>query len=192
MKAVMVRELTEPELAALKEGLRSPDAFTLRRCQILLASRQQKTPQQIGAELQCSDQCVREAIHAFHAQGLASLKAKSHAVHTSRAKLDAASREKLRQLLQQSPRQFGQDCDLWTLPLLAQVSLAQGITTELVSRETIRRALKELGENWRRAKQWITSPDPGYRGKKAEPGSVGAVSPGESRLAAGVGGRVLV
>ena len=188
MKAVMVRDLTESELAALKEGVRSSDAFTLRRCQILLASQQQKTPQQIGAQLQCSDQCVREAIHAFHAQGLACLKAQSHAPKTSRAKLDATAREKLQQLLPQSPRQFGQDSDLWTLPMLAQVSLAQSITTELVSRETIRRALKNLGESWRRAKKWITSPDPGYRGKKAEPGSPGAVGAGAFRLAAGVGG----
>ncbi len=33
-----VRSLTETEEVALKQGLRSKEAFTLRRCQILLAS----------------------------------------------------------------------------------------------------------------------------------------------------------
>jgi hypothetical protein len=77
----MVRDLTQEELVALKQGLRSSDAFTLRRSQILLASNQGQTPQQVVAQLHCSDQCVREAIHAFQAEGLAFLKGKSHATH---------------------------------------------------------------------------------------------------------------
>ena len=32
--------------------------------------------------------------------------------------------------------------------------------------ETIRRAVKKLGENWKRAKKWITSPDPQYEQKR--------------------------
>jgi hypothetical protein len=41
----MVRELNQAELVTLKQGLRSSDAFTLRRCQLLLAS---ANPQVIG------------------------------------------------------------------------------------------------------------------------------------------------
>jgi hypothetical protein len=77
---LIVRELSQEEVATLKQGLRSSDAFTLRRSQILLASNQGQTPQQVAAQLHCSDQCVREAVHAFHAEGLACLKAKSHAL----------------------------------------------------------------------------------------------------------------
>lgn len=76
MRTVMVRELNPEELVTLKQGLRSSDAFTLRRCQILLASNQGHAPQQISAQLHCSDQCVREAIHGFHQAGLSCLKAK--------------------------------------------------------------------------------------------------------------------
>jgi DNA-binding NarL/FixJ family response regulator len=47
----MVRDLTQEELVALKQGLRSSDAFTLRRSQILLASNQGQTPQQVAAQL---------------------------------------------------------------------------------------------------------------------------------------------
>lgn len=162
----MVRELNPEELVTLKQGLRSSDAFTLRRCQILLASNQGHAPQQISAQLHCSDQCVREAIHAFPQAGLSCLKAKSHATHTNRSAIDAAGLERLRGLLHQSPRQFGPNTRLWTLSGLAQVSLAQGITSRAVSDETIRRALKKLGENWKRAKQWITSPDPKYEQKR--------------------------
>jgi transposase len=162
----MVRELNPEELVTLKQGLRSSDAFTLRRCQILLASNQGQTSQQISAQLHCSDQCVREAIHAFHREGRACLKAKSHATYTNQSAIDAAGLARLRGLLHQSPRQFGQNTSLWTLKGLAQASLAQGITSREVSDETIRRALKRLGENWKRAKKWITSPDPRYEQKR--------------------------
>jgi hypothetical protein len=54
----MVRELNPEELVTLKQGLRSSDAFTLRRCQILLASNHGHNPQQISAQLSCSDQCA--------------------------------------------------------------------------------------------------------------------------------------
>jgi hypothetical protein len=46
------------------------------------------------------------------------------------------------------------------------VSFAQGITATRVSGETIRATLKRLGIGWRRAKRWITSPDPEYVAKK--------------------------
>jgi hypothetical protein len=36
-----------------------------------------------------------------------------------------------------------------------------------MSDETMRRSIKRLGANWKRAKHWITSPDPQYaQGKK--------------------------
>ena len=50
--------------------------------------------------------------------------------------------------------------------LAAEVSFAQGLTPRLVSDETIRLALRRLGVAWKRAKHWITSPDPAYAPKK--------------------------
>jgi len=52
------------------------------------------------------------------------------------------------------------------LELAAEIRFAQGITPEQVSDETIRLALKQIGISWRRAKHWITSPDPDYVRKK--------------------------
>ena len=79
---IFIRPLTDDERAALHAGLRSPDAFTLRRCQILLASAQGKLARDIAADLHCDDQTVRTAIHAFNATGLAALTPGSHVAHT--------------------------------------------------------------------------------------------------------------
>ena len=80
---------------------------------------------------------------------------------------DEERSERLKNLLHQSPRDFGKDTSVWTLQLAADVSFEQGLTQSRVSDETIRQAMKRLGVGWRRAKRWITSPDPEYARKKA-------------------------
>ena len=82
---LFVRPLAESERAALRRALRSPDAFTLRRCQILLHSDQGQRPSQIAAVLGCSAQTVRDALHAFAAEGLGCLDPKSKAPKTIHA-----------------------------------------------------------------------------------------------------------
>jgi hypothetical protein len=79
---------------------------------------------------------------------------------------DASKRERLRALLHQSPRTFGKPSSVWTLDLAAEVSFAEGLSPHQVSGETIRQALHQLGTRWKRAKHWITSPDPAYVRKK--------------------------
>ena len=69
-------------------------------------------------------------------------------------------------MLHQSPRTFGKPTSVWTLPLVAEVAAAEGITPRAGSGEAIRRALARLGVRWKRAKYWITSPDPAYIRKK--------------------------
>ena len=163
---LFVRPLTDPERAALRAGLRSPDAFTLRRCQILLASADGLRPAQIAERFGCASQSVRNAIRAFTAEGLDCLREKSHRPKTVRPELDDTCCERLRALLHRSPRDFGKPTSLWTLDLAAEVAFAEGITARPVSDETIRQAIKRLGVGWKRAKTWITSPDPAYLRKK--------------------------
>ena len=74
---LFVRTLTDQERAALKAGLRSPDAFTLRRCQILLQSADGHRPKTIAQALGCCVQSVRNTLRAFAAQGLPCLREKS-------------------------------------------------------------------------------------------------------------------
>jgi transposase len=163
---LFVRPLTETERAALRAGLRSHDAFTLRRCQVLLASADGLRPAPIAARFGCASQSVRNAVRAFHAEGLDCLTEKSHRPKSVRPELDDAACERLRALLHRSPRDFGKPTSLWTLDLAAEVARAEGITARLVTGETIRQALKRLGVGWKRAKTWITSPDPAYLRKK--------------------------
>ena len=161
-----VRLLTSEERQQLEAGLRSSDAFTLRRGQILLASARGQRPAQIAQQLSCATQSVRNAIQVFHTRGLASLRAQSRRPKRTRRVLDAAKREQLRALLQQRPRTFGKPRTTWTLRLAAEVCWERGLTPYQVSIENIRQALKRLGVSWRRAKSWITRPDPAYARKK--------------------------
>ena len=162
-----VRSLTDEERLALKAGLRSPDAFTLRRCQVLLQSADGRRPKAIAEAVGCCVQSVRNAIRAFGAEGLACLHEKSSPTGGGpRGTLDDDGLRRLRDLLHRSPRDFGKPTSLWTLDLAAEVAHAEGLVTRPVSGETIRQALMRLGVGWKRAKTWITSPDPAYARKK--------------------------
>ena len=164
---IFVRSLTEAERDRLEAGLRSTDVYELRRCQILLASDRGEWAPRIATTLGCDDQTVRNVIREFERDGLdACLRRGSNRPHTIHAKVDGVATEQLRALLHQSPRTFGQPTSVWTLALASEVACAEGITPEQVSDETIRQALLRLGVRWRRAKQWITSPDPEYAQRK--------------------------
>jgi transposase len=155
-----LRALSPAEQAGIEAGLRSSEAFTLRRSQILLASSRGQRAKEIAGNLGCATQTVRNTIHAFEHKGVPCLKQESSRPKTVHAQFDQAKCEALRALLHQSPRLFGKATSLWTLELAAEVCVEQQVTVSQVSIETIRQALKRLGVGWQRAKDWITSPDP--------------------------------
>lgn len=164
---ILVRPLTDAERQALTAGLRSTDAFVLRRCQIVLASARGERAPRIAEQVGCDDQTVLDGLHAFNAHGLAALEKGSSRPHRPPARAFPGERaEQLRTLLHRSPREFGHPTSLWTLELAAEVSCAEGLTPSVVSGEAVRKTLLRLGIGWKRAKQWITSPDPAYRRKK--------------------------
>jgi len=154
----------------MEAGLRSSDAFLVRRCQIVLASEYGAWVPRVARQIGCSEQTARHVGHAFNTQGVACLQRGSSRPYTTREGLDATGAERLQALLHQSPRTFGHPTSLWTLELAAEVSFAQGLTVQRVSREAIRTALRRLEVSWQRAKHWITSPDPAYARKK-KPGT---------------------
>lgn len=164
---IFVRPLTDAERQALTTGLRSSDAFVLRRCQILLASARGERAPRIAEQLGCDDQTVLDALHAFNARGLDVLyKGSSRPHRLPPQAFPGARADDLRALLHRSPREFGHPTSLWTLDLVAQVSCAQGLTPRVVSGEAVRKTLLRLGIGWKRAKHWITSPDLEYVRKK--------------------------
>ena len=165
---IFVRSLSEKERETLEAGLRSKDAFVMRRCQVILASARGLSPPKIARSLGCGSQTVRNAIHAFDERGLDALTPGSSRPKRVHAAFDGKSAEALREMLHRCPREFGYDTSLWTLEMAAQASFEEGLTRKRVSGETIRATLARLlGVRWMRAKRWITSPDPLYERKKA-------------------------
>jgi transposase len=166
-RPIFVRPLSDAERKTLEAGLRSPDAFTLRRCQILLASDRGENAYQIARSLGCNPQTVRNAIHTFNEKGLPeALRPGSKHPHTVHRAFDPEQAEALREMLHQDPRKFGKGTSLWTLEMAAEVSFEEGLTEERITGETVRATLARMGVRWERAKRWITSPDPEYARKK--------------------------
>ena len=164
---IFVRKLSTHERKALEDGLRSSNAFVLRRCQILLASARGQIAPRIAENLGCAQQTVRNAIHEFNEKGLKSLTPGSSRPKEVHAAFDQEASEALRELLHRSPREFGKESSLWTLEDAAHISFERGLTNKRVSGETIRATLERLGVRWERAKRWIDeNPDPEYERKK--------------------------
>jgi transposase len=163
---LFVRPLNAGEHQRLQAGLRSSEAFTLRRCQILLASASGHSPARIARNRGCTAVSVRNAIHAFHSEGLDCLREKSSRPKTAHTLLVPDHADVLRLVLHLSPRLYGFARSTWTLALLAEVCHRRGWTPRVLSIEAIRQAIARLGGSWRRAKRWIRSPDPAYARKK--------------------------
>jgi transposase len=163
---LFVRELSDAERRTLQAGLRSREAFTLRRAQILLASAEGQRPARIAAQVGCAVGTVHNTLHAFEKEGTGCLGEKKRDPKDVPPVLDEAKADPLRGILHQSPRRFGKNRSTWTLDLLADVTFEQGLTPRRLSHEAVRQAVKRLGHGWKRAKTWITSPDPAYARKK--------------------------
>jgi transposase len=166
-RPIFVRPLSDAERKALEDGLRSSDAFVLRRSQILLASSRGENAYRIARSLGCDSQTVRTAVKRFNEGGIEeALRKRSSRPKKIHAAFDEGRTERLREVLHRSPREFGKDTSLWTLALAAEVSFEKGITEKRVSAETVRATLERMGIRWLHAKRWITSPDPDYERKK--------------------------
>lgn len=169
MRALYARELTEEERIELRRSLKSGKGFTVRRAQMILKSADEGLKvDEIGEQLGCTGQTVREAIHAFAREGLKFLEAKKMGRKDDQRAFDEEAREALRELIRRSPRDYGHESSLWTLDMLAQTSIEEALVQDQVSSETVRTTLLAMGINWRRAKKRITSPDPDYERKKSD------------------------
>jgi transposase len=164
---LFVRPPTEAERQAVEDGLRSPDAFVLRRAQIILASAQGEQAGVIAPRVGFSGQAVRAVIRAFTAQGVAAVRQRARRNRIISRSVATVGAEAWRALLLRSPRDFAKPTGVWTLDLAAAVAPEQGLTAWRVSGDTMRATLARRGVRWRRAKEWITSPDPQDARKKA-------------------------
>jgi transposase len=119
----------------------------------------------IAEAVEVSSGTVANVRRRFCESGLkASLVHKPLGGPSSLRKLDG---QRLQELANQTPRNFGKKRSTWTLQLLADVCSESGLVEGKVDAETVRRTLKRMGVKWRRAELWMTSPDPHYAQKKA-------------------------
>ena len=167
MKAIETRKLTAKENQELEDGLRSSEAFTVRRCQILLSSEQGQSAPKIAKGLHCSAQSVRRAIHAFNQEGLRSIYKKSNRPHSSTFSFDQAALERLPNIVNGSPRDYGIDHSLWSLERLMRVCHQLGMVEAPMTMRVMRKAIKRAGIDWKRAKKRIRSTDEAYEEKKS-------------------------
>lgn len=164
---LFVRALTDEEDAALREAARSDDLFARRRATVLRLSAQHRRMDEIADALAVSASGVRLIIHDFHDRGLDALHRQPMGPKEPTRTFDTEKATRLVALAHQSPRDFDKPRSTWTLPLLAEVAFAEGLTARQVSGETVRQAIVSLGHSWQRAKKWIRSPDPQYALKKS-------------------------
>ena len=166
MKAIRIRELTSDERIKLKDGLRSPSSFTVRRSQMLLSNAKGQTAPKIAQEIHCSSQSVRRAIHAFNGEGITCIHEKSHRPHSSEFSFDQDGLERLPDIVNSSPRNYGIEHSLWSLERLARVCEQIGLTETQVSDFVMRKAVQRAGISWKRARKRLLSTDEAYEEKK--------------------------
>ncbi|MDQ4063049.1 MAG: hypothetical protein M3122_03945 [Actinomycetota bacterium] len=113
-----------------------------------------------------SDQTARNAIKGFNNGGLEqALTQGSRRPHAVNAAFHAGRTRELKQMLRQSPRDFGKPSSLRTLEMAAEMSFEKGLTKKRVSGETIRATLTlaRMGVRWLEPQALDhQSPDPEY------------------------------
>ena len=167
MKPLYAREITEAEREELQKGLCSSSAHTVRRSQIILMSAdEERKVADIAQRVGRSGQQVRRVLHAFNQAGPACIEVQKRGRQDDQRAFNDEARDRLREMIQCTPREFGQDTSLWTLDLLAEVSYKQGLTDHRVHKDTVSETLMQMGLPWKRAKKHIHSPDPNYDTKK--------------------------
>lgn len=165
-EAIFVRAISEEEKQILEKAKRATDACEMKRSQILLASNQGLTTTAIKKRFGYSAEYARQMIHRFNRHGIGCLQRKSSAPKTQETIVDAGKCEQIKQIMHRNPRSYGKESSIWTLTLVAEVLYEEGKTPRQMANETIRTAVKKNGVSWKRAKDWISSPDPRYELKK--------------------------
>lgn len=167
MGKVQARNPSVAERRELREGLKDRNGIVVRRSQaVLMSANEGLIPRAIADRLEWNRESIRQVIHAFNEHGTACLYPRSSARPDDQRAFKDEARERLREMILCSPREFGRDTSLWTLDLLAEVSYEQGLTDHRVHLDTISETLKQMGMPWKRAKKHIQSPDPNYDTKK--------------------------
>ena len=165
---IFIRPLTEDEQHQIQAGLRSSDAFVLRRCQILTGIRAWGTSPSYCAPIRLRRPNRAQCDPRLQCDG-----ARRCCKKALRVPIDCARPSRRTELERLQRPAASQPARLWPgaqragpWTWLPRSASSKASSPAPVSDESVRRALKRLENSWKRAKHWITSPDPQYLLKK--------------------------
>lgn len=161
---VFVRALTPEEGRELQRiTKRSKQPIRVRRAVVVMASAQRQPVGMIAKLMQVSEPYVRQVIHDFNDHGFGALDPKWSGGRPS--KTDRATRERIGQIARCCPLSLGWPFSTWSLSKLADVLRINAIAD--ISRETLRKILKDQGVSWQATKTWKASNDRDFAAKMA-------------------------
>ncbi len=162
---VFVRVLTNEEGQRLVRITRtSRDRVRLRRAMIVLASAQGRPASDIASLIQGTDDYVREVIHTFNQHGFAALDPKWNGGRPG--KIDDVTAEEICRIALTRPRSLGKPFTCWSIAKLHDYLVETRVIPGDVSRESVRRLLRQRRISFQHTKTWKESSDPDFDAKK--------------------------
>ena len=164
--AIRVRPITREESETLDRWQRLDDIVRYRRARILRLSEARWKCPLIAQALGLHEETVRAIITAFNEGGIPAITPKPRSGGRPPSYTEEVAREAENLARQDPPAEGGRAT--WTLDTLAQAIAARFAHIRTMSREAVRRLLSMRGVVYRRAKKWLTSPDPLYELRKRQ------------------------
>jgi transposase len=163
---IKLRPITPEESEVLDRWQRCDDAVRYRRARILrLAAAKWRCPA-IAQALALHVETVRLVIKAFNEAGIAGVTPRPGTGGRPPGHSEAVAEAAEELVRQEPPAETGRAT--WTLRALAQALTARCAEVSTLSHEAVRRLLNRRGILYRRAKSWLTSPDPLYGLRKGQ------------------------
>jgi transposase len=164
--AIRVRPITTEESGILDRWQRSDDVIRYRRARILRLSEAKWKCPAIAESLALHAETVRDVIKAFDEGGIPAIvpEPRSGGRPPTYTQKVAESAEDLAR--QEPPAEEGRAT--WTLHALAKAIACRFEHLDKVSHEAVRRLLNQRDIVYRKAKNWLTSPDPQYKLRKQQ------------------------
>lgn len=164
---IKVRTLTEAERETLLNWQRSDHVIRYRRARMLFLSEKGWKCPEIAEVLGIHAETVRDTVQQFNEGGLEAITPRPRSGGPQGGKLSDEMRSQVEESIHAGPP-AEQERGTWSLASLAEQIAADFESVQSVSRETVRRFLQALKIKYRKAKGWLSSPDPLYSLKKSQ------------------------
>lgn len=161
---IYVRSITREESKTLDHWERADDVVGYRRARILRLSEDGWKCGEIADALGLHVETVRQTIKDFNEGGMPAIAPRPRSGGSQPVYTDEVA-EVAEMLVRQKPPPE-EDRATWTLVSLSDVLADRFDHIATMSHEAVRRLLDQRGITYRRAKEWLLSPDPLYEVRK--------------------------